>query len=433
MLLQRNQSGAVTLLVAVVLLIVITLVSIYAAKVGLLDQKISGNDFRAKSAFSAAQAGLDYGEVYIQENVTNFVSDTTDCPDLVTFPCNFAADASWRFFDVDEQDPNPLPSGETFDVAYLISPDNFVTIISRGFSDDTTGTATLRQQVAIRSALNNGPVPPVMAVGVTAGGNFTVVGNPNVRTNSIYQSGSGDSGSSQLFSTFSDSEQNLGGSMQTCNPGDFRDGTNLATSAQCIGPSIPDGMGRIPTWNQCSCRSVYSTGSDKKEDIAERPGHLAFVDTFDYVFQMSRAELKNVATEVKSCDGLGSDAGAGDSSIYWVTGDCDKNGGEMGSLANPIIVVVEGDIGFQGGAHAWGIVMGIDGSLDPPSISNCSDATGIQVVGTFSMHGALISDCTLDLGAGTFNAMYNPDVFDNLKNSTNTNFLSRNVGSWRDF
>ena len=98
-----------------------------------------------------------------------------------------------------------------------------------------------------------------------------------------------------------------------------------------------------------------------------------------------------------------------------------------------VILIVVGDISFQGQAHAWGIVMAIDGSEDPPATSTCSDASNIQVVGGFNMHGSLISDCTLDLGAGTFNAMYNEDVFNNLANSSKTSFLSRNVGSWRDF
>lgn len=432
---KNRQSGAATLLVAVILLIVITVVTIYTANVGLQDQRISGNDFRAKVAFSAAQAGLDYAETYIQENVGTFVdaASLTDCPNLVTFPCNYADAVTWKYADINEGANSTLENGASFDSAYLLSPDDFVTVVSTGSSADGTGSATVREQISIRTVLNNGPVPPIMAVGVTAGGTLTVVGNPNMETESIYANAAGESKSGQLFSTWSEDPQNLGGSLQTCFPGDFVDGSGV----QCIGPTIQDDFGSLPTWNQCACEPsrTYSTtngGDVPKEDVVESPGHQAFDDPFAYVFKLSREEMRSLAVEVPNCDAIGPTSGQ-DNPIYWVTGDCDKNGGEMGSLTDPVIVIVEGDLSFQAQAHAWGIMMGIDGSGQPPAVSGCTDPTQIQIVGGFSMHGAIISDCDLDLGAGTFNAMYNPDVFENLKTSSKTNVLSRNAGSWRDF
>jgi len=434
----KYQKGAATLLIAVVLLFILTVVTIYAAKVGLQDQKISGNDYRSKTAFAAAQAGIDYGEAFIQENTGTFTSAgvMTTCPDLVTFPCNYATTATaadWEYNDLDVSALSPLASGETFDVGYLLSLDDFVTVVGVGTSDDGTGNAVLREQVSIRTVLNTGPVPPVMAVGVSAGGAFTVIGNPNIKTDSVFQDGNGGSATGQMFSTWSQDPQNLGGSLQSCYGGDFVDGSGT----QCIGPTIPDDFGNLPTWNQCTCNATpYSStnaGGTVKEDIVESPAHSAFDDPFDYVFKLTRAEMKSTATEVANCDALNETSGQGDNNIYWVTGDCDKNGGEIGSLTDPVIVIVVGDMDFTGQAHAWGIVMGIDGSEDPPVTSLCADETQIKVVGGFSMHGALISDCDLNLGAGTFNAMYNEDVFDNLKSNTTTNLLSRNAGSWRDF
>jgi hypothetical protein len=433
----KYQKGAATLLVAVVLIAILTIVTIYAARVGVQDQTISGNDFRSKTAFAAAQAGLDYGEAFIQANTSTFISSgsLTTCPDLVTFPCNYATTATaadWQYNDLNVATISPLASGETFDVGYLLSLNNFVTIIGVGNSDDGTGNAVVREQVSIRSVLNTGPVPPVMAAGVTAGGSFTVIGNPNIETDSVFKNASGESATGQMFSTWSKNPQNLGGSLNTCHGGDFQDNSGT----QCIGPGIQDDYGNTPTWNQCTCTVPYSStnaGGTIKEDVVESPGNAAFDDAFSYVFRMTRPEMKAIANVVPNCDSIGTTAGQSDSNIYWVTGDCDKTGGEMGSLADPIIVIVQGDMKFTSQAHAWGILFGIDGSEDPPAISLCNDATNIQIVGGFSMHGAMISDCTINLGAGTFNAMYNDDVFNNLKSSTKTNFLSRNVGSWRDF
>jgi len=430
----KNQKGAVTLIVAVMLLVILTLVTIYSARVGLQDQKISGNDFRAKSSFSAAQAGLDYGEAYLKTNSNTFISDATPCINLANFPCNYegAVLNTWNFFVV--ANDLALTSGGEFDVGYLIAPDNFVTIIATGSSDDFTGNAVMREQVSIRSVLNTGPVPPVMAVGVSAGGTFTVIGNPDIETDASFEDAAGNSATGQLFSTWSENPQNIGGSLQTCKPGDFVDGSGV----QCVGPTIEDAFGQLPDWNQCACTadeviSSTNAGGTIKGDIVESPANAAFDDTFAYVFAMSRIEMKSIATEIPNCDSLDETSGQADPNIYWVTGNCEKNGGEIGSQDDPVIVIVVGDISFQGQAHAWGIMMGIDGSENPPVESNCLDFTDIKVVGGFSMHGALISDCTLDLGAGTFNAMYDPKVFDNLKNNTNSTFLSRNVGSWRDF
>ena len=56
---KKLQNGAATLLVAVVLLIAITLATFFAARVNIEEQRISANDYRAKEAFNAADAGLE--------------------------------------------------------------------------------------------------------------------------------------------------------------------------------------------------------------------------------------------------------------------------------------------------------------------------------------------------------------------------------------
>ena len=135
-----------------------------------------------------------------------------------------------------------------------------------------------------------------------------------------------------------------------------------------------------------------------------------------------------IATEVANCDALSSTS----TGIYWVTGDCDINGGEIGSRDAPVIIIVKGDIRLQGNGHAWGMIAGIDG-LDEVAPIACTDPTQIAVVGTFSMHGALVSDCDLDLGAGTFNAIYDQNVFDRFNDSDEFRALSPIAGTWRDF
>jgi len=56
-----SQRGVATLAIGIILLILITLVSLYGMRVTVLEQRVSANDYRSKEAYGAAQAGLNYG------------------------------------------------------------------------------------------------------------------------------------------------------------------------------------------------------------------------------------------------------------------------------------------------------------------------------------------------------------------------------------
>lgn len=75
-LLQRQQ-GAATMIVVAVLAIAMALVALTIANTGLMEQRISGNDLRAREAQEAAEAGLDYGIAWASKNN---VGITAPCP-----------------------------------------------------------------------------------------------------------------------------------------------------------------------------------------------------------------------------------------------------------------------------------------------------------------------------------------------------------------
>jgi len=60
-----HQQGAVTLMMSIIVLIAVTLLSIYSAKTAVIEQRISANEYRALEVGQAASAGLEYGLIWL--------------------------------------------------------------------------------------------------------------------------------------------------------------------------------------------------------------------------------------------------------------------------------------------------------------------------------------------------------------------------------
>jgi len=73
-----HQRGVASLVIAIILLVAITLVTLYTARTAVMEQRISANEIRAKAALEAAQAGLDYAVDYMTSVGTMDKCDTTD-------------------------------------------------------------------------------------------------------------------------------------------------------------------------------------------------------------------------------------------------------------------------------------------------------------------------------------------------------------------
>ena len=64
-----RQNGAMTLFSAVLILILLTELVLYASQVGVFEQRKSANDLRQKQAFHAAEAGLQNAKEFFLANV----------------------------------------------------------------------------------------------------------------------------------------------------------------------------------------------------------------------------------------------------------------------------------------------------------------------------------------------------------------------------
>ena len=452
-----KQTGAAVLTVSIVILIAITLVVLFASRVGVMDVKMSANEYRAKEAYAAAETGLDMAKIY-SKRVPAFEDDMQDCSVAAyraVFPCNqlsaTPAAGTWTGYGIGispysaavvstySEYASPLSAGFLKNIA-----DEKITYIGNGQSIDLTGSATVSQAAYQSSILNSGPVPPIITPFMDVGGNMTIVANPHGLANSTSV---GEDSAEVYFSAWNETTPSTGGSMQSCKPGYFQDNVGV----QCIEPGVANDLGQTPTWNQCACRSdssangestlgattnqMLSEGGELRSDIVigtDDPAGLPFTDVYDYIFNTKRLEMKtSVATQIDNCDGLS----ASSTGIFWSTGDCEVNGGSVGSRTAPVIVFVEGDIRFNGGPNIWGLIVGLDPTLIDPDANPadpCADPTNIQITGTAFMHGAMASDCDLDLGAGTYNAIYDEQIFKAFSENDEFQILSPIAASWID-
>lgn len=75
--LPRSQRGAVTMFSAVLILILLTEVILYATQVGIFEQRKSANDVRQKQAFHAAETGLQHAKEFFLANAETLSQPAT--------------------------------------------------------------------------------------------------------------------------------------------------------------------------------------------------------------------------------------------------------------------------------------------------------------------------------------------------------------------
>ena len=476
----HRQRGVSTLVVAVVLLIAATFLTFFAAKVGMQEQRMSGNDYRHKEAFGIAEAGLDRAKAFLaaadKTALFGNAAFWTGCTaGQTTPPCgdgtNNRFDTSWSWISVYRRSNGAALTGLNWPQSALdgpfiltqstpaaISPaisKRPVVLTSQARSLDGTGRAFVRQSMTRHVIGQNGPVPPLMAPSVGLGGNFTVVGNPNHNLDpSLVTLANCDSltGSGQLLSIWARQPVTLSGSQQTCAPGGYRD----QNGNRCVGQGIVDPVtGNAPTWNQCQCSvdiamepNYSSASAGTNDDIVQSdpkfPG-----DMFLYVFGNTKTAIKASAAGsgrvLPDCSTLNSSS----SGLYWITGACDiAQNAVIGSRTAPVILVYETSAEFRGGSDVWGLVVGADMQrvlvnaptgtapyyVDGDFISSNNTPATALLHGTFTLHGALIVEGTVTQqgGGGNYNILYDPCVFGALGAGSANDQYGPIAGSWND-
>jgi len=416
-----KQKGAVVLLVSIVLLLGVTLITLFAARVGVMDQRISANELRHKEAFSSAESGLEQAAAYLDANPVLHDGDAASgwatCTGSTSiFPCDQTnAEMVLATVVTGISITSSVSNITPFSDSYLIKTADNIIAIGQGASKDSTGAAVAQVAFAKISLLQPGEVPPLMVPSGTLSGNFNIVPNPN---------GGGPGVPISVWAK--DTLDTSGANWKTCDHDQFRDAGDVCMDTKGDGVSGD-------SWSSCSCSTELSNSGSVNSDIVMYPA-ADFPDSpFVYLFgdDTSGDTLASLKPEIKAraeatdsvlddCTSLNSSFNnLVDSALVWITGDCLIGSNvQIGSRDKPIILVVEGELRVNAGAEVWGILMGLDDFV----------LNGGPVI-----HGSAISEIPSDLTNGTYSQVYDESVFDNLRDNTLNTKIAKVKYSWRDF
>lgn len=162
---RRNyQQGYVVLATSLIILFVATLVTLYSTSSSIAEEKVSNNDYKIRTAFEAADAGIEFGIAYIKINHDAIIVNNGN--GFLT------AYSSPNITNV------PLTNGTSFTISYtnpVVNNFNLIQVVSTGKSADGTVTRTVTQLLNFRPFLVTQPPG-----GIVAKNNVSLSGNVNI-------------------------------------------------------------------------------------------------------------------------------------------------------------------------------------------------------------------------------------------------------------
>jgi Tfp pilus assembly protein PilX len=399
----RAQSGLTTLLVSVVMLFLGIVLVMTVSRTMITEQRMSANEVRHRQAFEAAQAGLDRAMIFLTAAPQGLDKNNDDVFN--------ATDLTAGGFTLAEN----LPNGSKRQVAFCQSgtalptcpdapgalactapsPNNFNSpvIVSCGWSDDDMARKFITQNVGTVATIFNAPTNPLTALGaMNVGGSANVVNYFNNLT--VWTGGALSS---------------IGNSGKTFirNP---------------LVPPPP--LGTVPPGepNACSTSADYVCVTDKNTtgpDVIDNdptlsnlsPGQL-FENYFskpiaDYETDLPPSQVLNPADLSALTNAR--------AKSFLIKGNTTFPNSTVGTRERPVVIVVDGNVTFQGSPTIYGIVY----------------VTGdVSGGGTPTIFGGMVIEGDV-APTGSVDIIYDPFVTSNA--ATGTGVPGLIPGTWRDW
>lgn len=410
---RSGQRGIATLLTAVVILLITTVLIIAVSRTTVMEQRMNANEVRARQAFEAAQAGIDEAIVYLTTGTVAGADknndNIADTLPVVTLPTGAAYAVAFC------NPQNPPQNGASIDAfcpatpgAVLNNPGvgcdylnneanearylNTPLIIACGWSDDRLGRRVIRQGVGTVAAIVAPPEAPLVSRGaMNASGSANVV---NYFTNLTVWAGG------PLTS--------IGNSGKT-----FIRNPNV--------PPPPEGTPPPGPPSNCGTTANYVCPTDKNNtgpDVIENDPTLSnltpeqlFLNFFGYTL----AEYKSgVASKVIPASQASTLSGMRGQAVV-IEGNTTLPNATIGSRNRPVILIVDGNLSFQGNPTVHGVVF----------------VTGnVSGGGNPTIYGSLVTAGSVS-PTGSVDIIYDPFITTGAAENTGRPGLI--PGSWRDW
>ncbi len=364
---QIRQSGASLLIMTLILMSLTMVIIIFAANYGAMQSKSIANINRQQQAMNAAQAGLEFGITYLTVNNATILASPVS-GHLAAFSNSSVTNVA-------------LSNGSKFSITYSNPIANDYTLIlisSTGTSDDNSATVGVSQLVKYGSMLLNIPGAPLVSIGsVALGGNSEIV---NTYNNTTVVSGSTVSMSGSSETTLSSGTSSSPGNIQS----DIQQNSS-SLSAISANDFFASYFGQSPSTIKSSVQNYYTNNvaTNYSDQLNGKTGTSIWID------QTSGLATLNGSTTI-------------------------------GSVTNPVLLIINGDIRFNGNLTIYGYVY-VNGTATSTIIGNTT------IIGGISNTGALSS------ASGSVEVSYSPTVLANLQNNASMRYYAKVPGSWKDF
>lgn len=353
---RRKQSGAATLLFATAVLAINTMMIIFAANQGSIQDKSVANQTRAYQAKTAANAGMEYGIVYLQKHGNTVLANPVGGYIQPYTDSNITNVV--------------LPNNAQFTVTYsnpIANDYDLILVTSTGISDDGTSTRVISQLIqgsggGLGAAVN---VPLIAKGEADYGGNGRVV---NTYTDQTIRTGG---------------DINLGGNAKT----EISSGVSSTSSVD--GPDI--------TENDASLSSL-SNDDFFSEIFGSTPNTVE-----------SGADLTYSNSGTTSYNGLDGVEG----STIWINQSSGKakltSNTTIGSPDNPVVLIINGEAQFTGNTLIYGYVFilgndGLDMAGNAQIIGGVSTSSDIKARGNARIvyNPTILSNLNFNSGTTTY-------------------------------
>ncbi len=398
---KTKQIGMITLMTTIILLVAISLMSVYTAQVGVTEQKISSNHYRAQQAFEAAEAGLNSGIDNLDMEIVKrviCVGTEVDLEGICTDTNSGTGIGSESAF-VDLRAGTSLPDAATFTLAFRKNDADasIIDFLLSGYAGDNkvsfgNPNRNITQRLQMTPILSYDPPAALIARGdISLNANVTIT---NKITSSLTATWSG--GGTSIVNTSLIDVTSLNG-LKT--GGYYQNDAALA--------ALP--LGDITT-------------------LPVKPNQY-----FENFFSQSFFKLKQRSTLINCKTGCNEaifspyvDVSGSPTTnrVIWI----DANSGglydtlsisavrHLGTFNNPILLIVDGNLILNTpDFHFFGIIY---------STGDVQNNLGGRIF------GSLISERKI-FGPGALNVTYDKAIFKKLNLSMA--FFTRVSGSWKDF